>query len=317
LEFWKGKKVLITGGTGFIGSHLVDLLVEKGAIVRVTTRNKNSERTMNNLSESIEKIELLEADLEIPSDCQKAIQDINVVFHLAAIVEESKQQNKKPASVLKNNNLMTLNILEAITKSSVERTTILSSACVYPENIKGLIKEETKLDGNPDESKFAYSWSKRFDEIYAKVFAEQYGLKIGIARPFNVYGPRVKTHVIPSIILQIMAKNSIIIYGDGQQERSFIYVTDLVKGLLMQSEKYPKTDPINFGSNQNITINELAKKIASVMNKKIKIEHNPSVNPGSLTRLCDTAKAEKIFGFKTETSLEEGLEKTIDWLGKN
>jgi len=317
MSFWKRKRVLITGGTGFIGSHLCDLLSEQDAEIKVTTHNPNNSIVKQNLSQNLAKIRLLKADLRELKDCKKAVQDTDIVIHLAAIVKEASYNAEKPATLLKDNSLITLNMLEAIKDSDVERTQVVSSASVYPEDSKGHISEDTPIIGNPDRAKFAYSWSKIISELYTKAFADQYNMSIGIVRPFNVYGPRVKTHVIPIFIKQMLDNKEVKIFGDGTQERSFIYVKDLVEGMAKLCELYPKPDPVNLGTNERISIIDLAKKIALAIGKEAKITQDYSSSAGSMMRICDTTKMEKITGIKPKTNLEEGIKETANWIKKN
>lgn len=322
LGFWNNKKVLITGGAGFIGSHLADLLVSQGAEVSVTTLRKNDSKVKKNLADSAGKIDVVEADLREKKSAEKAVDGAQVVFHLAAIVGGVKFNLEHPAAMLRDNSAITSNVLEACRARGVERSVIVSSATVYPDSAQGALKEELGFVGEPDSTKFGYAWSKRFDELLAKAYATEFGMKIGIARPFNVYGPRdvfdpVKSHVIPSIIHQIREKGSVKVFGDGRQERSFIFVKDLAEGLALLCEKHPSADAINLGTREGVKIIDLAQKIAKIMGKNPKIETDQSSNAGSRKRVCDTAKAEKLLGFKAKTSLDEGLKQTIEWLEKN
>jgi GDP-L-fucose synthase len=317
MEFWKNKKVLITGGAGFIGSHLAEHILNKGAKVKVTAKNtKKINLDKNILSEG--KIELVEADLLDEKSAINAVNNSDVVFHLAAIVGGVQYNLEHPATMLMTNTRITSNVLEALRKRDVERAVIVSSACVYPDNYEFPLTENLGFTGEPDKAKFGYAWSKRFDELLSKAYSDEFGLKIGIARPFNVYGPRdvfdpKKSHVIPSLIHRIKENKTVKIFGNGQQERSFIYVKDLVEGIAKIAELYPKPDPINLGSKESIKIIDLAKKIAKIMEKNPVFEFDEKSNAGSLKRLCNTEKAERLINFKAKTNIDYGLKETIKW----
>jgi len=319
MSFWKNKKVLITGGSGFIGSCLADLLVEKQAIVRATSHsnNLNGENFRNP-----EKIEVVQADLLNSEDCSRVVENIDVVFNLAAIVGGIQFNLDHPAKIIYTNNKITSNMLEATRNSSVERSVIMSSSCVYPDAQEGSVSENLGFVGLPDGTKFGYAWSKRFDEILAKAYSDEYSMKIGIARPFNVYGPRdvfdpAKAHVIPSIIKQIENNSKVKIFGNGKQERSFIFVKDVAEGLSAIAENYPKPDAINLGTDEGIKIIDLVKKISLIYNKDVEIEMVSKTNPGSMKRICDVTKAKKIINFKAKTGINEGLKETIEWFKKS
>ncbi len=322
MNFWKGKKVFITGGTGFIGSHLADFLVGNGAIVSVTTTSKKDPKVRRNLSESIKKVRVIEADLRDKRAAAKAMKGNEILFQLAAIVGGVQFNLDHPATMLRDNSAITSNVLEAARINGIERSVIVSSSTVYPDSATGALKEEIGFIGEPDMAKFGYGWSKRFDEVLARAYATEFGLKIGIARPFNVYGPREvsdpkKSHVIPSLIQQIRQKNHISIFGNGEQQRSFVFVKDIAVGLAKMCELHPKPDPINLGAADGIRIIDLARKISAIMGKKVEITTDGKSDSGSARRVCDVTKAEKLLGFKAQTSIDEGLRQTIAWLEEN
>jgi GDP-L-fucose synthase len=318
-NFWQNKKVLVTGGDGFIGSHLCELLIKKKAKVSVTTLTKK----LHHLNHIKNKIKLIPADLTNLQKTNKALQNQDIVMHLAAKVAGIEFNKDHPASMFGDNVVISKNILEASAQNKVERILITSSACVYPRHCQIPTPETEGFKGDPEPTNIGYGWAKRVSELMAKFYAQEYDLKIAIARPYNGYGPRDNfnpqtSHVIPALIKRVFdGENPLTVWGSGKQTRSFLYVVDFARGLMELTEKYPIPDPVNIGAEEETTISNLAKLITKLSGKNIKIKFDTSKPDGQPRRKCDTRKAKKLINFKPHYSLEEGLKRTINWYKNN
>lgn len=295
-NFWKNKRVLVTGGNGFIGSHVVSALKKRQAKVRIPTGDLTTVRVVD-----------------------KSVKNTDIVLHLASKVAGIQYNIGHPVEMFESNVLMTRNILNAALEHKVDRVLIMSSACVYRRYAPVPTKETEGFVDDPEETNLGYGWSKRVMELMASFYHREYGMKIAIARPYNTYGPNDKfnsefSHVIPGIIKRLyQGENPLIIWGSGKQTRSFLYIEDCVKGILDLTEKYPKADPINIGGTEETSITTLARTLVKLSGLKTKIVFDVSKPDGQPRRSCDTKKANKLIGFKAETSLEVGLKKTIEW----
>ncbi|MBI3335773.1 MAG: NAD-dependent epimerase/dehydratase family protein [Candidatus Portnoybacteria bacterium] len=315
-DFWKNKKVLVTGGAGFAGSHLVEKLVSLGALVTVPIRTSESDTTF--LHRVRKKINVITADLQDAKKCLNLTKGTDIVMHLAKVAKGLSYNKGRQGYIFNKNMIPFINVLEGARINGVEKFLTVSSACIYPRNCTIPTPEEEGFKDIPEISNIGYGWAKRMYEFLSQTYAEEYGMKIAIARPYNAYGPRDDfgddAHAIPSIIKRVINnEDPLIIWGDGSQSRSFLYVDDLVDGLLLITEKYPLADPINLGNNEETTIKELTELIVKLAGKKPKVIFDAAKPTGQRRRKCDTAKLENILGFKAKVKLEDGLRKTIEW----
>lgn len=317
MSFWKNKRVLVTGGAGFIGSHVVELLVEKDAKVRVADNLENG--NLENLEKVKNKIEFTKSNLHDISDCLGVCKDIDIVLNLAAKVGGIEFNKNHPGTMFRDNILIGANMLEAAKQNNVERFLAVSSACVYPRFCKVPTPESEGFRDAPESTNDGYGWAKRMAEFQATAYNREFGMKIAIARPYNTYGPRdhfdlEKSHVIPALIKRIFdGENPLVVWGDGQQTRAFIYVTDTARGLISVIEKYPDADPVNIGTDQEIEIKDLVKMILEMSGAKTEVIFDASRPSGQPRRNSDNSKAMRTMGFRAEIDLRKGLKMTIDW----
>lgn len=320
MSFYKNKKVLVTGGDGFLGSYVVERLVQQGSIVRVVGRTFPP-KFINHI---IKDIEFVRADLLKPENALDACKNQDYVFHLAARVAGIGYNIQHSGTMMTENSIMSLTMLNSAQKCGVERYLYTSSTCVYPRDASVPTKENEGMIGDPDPANLGYGWAKRVGELQAKMHSKEYGMKISIVRPMNAYGPRddfdpATSHVIPALIKKVIdSKDEIVVWGSGNQTRSFVYVDDVARGMLMALEKYPEPDPINIGSSEEVTIKDLVSLIIRLAGRTdLKIKFDTTKPEGQPRKAADTSKAEKLIGYKSEYTLENGLKHAIDWYKEN
>lgn len=309
--------MLVTGGAGFVGSHVVELLLEEGAIVRVVDNLSNG--TLENLNKVKDRIEFIHGNLENLDDCKKSTKEMDIVLNLVAKVGGIKFNVEHPGTMFRDNVIVNTNMLEAARINNVERFLVISSACVYPRFCKIPTPESEGFVGTPEPTNFGYGWAKRMAEIQADAYYREFKMKIAIARPYNSYGPRdhfytEKAHVIPALIKRIFdEENPLTVWGNGEESRAFIYVRDLARGMLDLIEKHPEPDPVNIGTDEEIKIKELVKLLVELSGKSPQISFDTSKPAGQPRRNCDTTKAKEKIGFIAKTTLDNGLRNTIEW----
>lgn len=320
-SFWKNKKVLVTGGTGFIGSHVVEDLVSLGS--KVTVFDRMSRGVIKNIEYLKDKVNFFRGDCTNIIDAKNACKNQEIILNLAARVGGIEYNISHQATMLRDNMLIASTMLDAALANKVGRFLIVSSACVYPRECKIPTPETEGFVSEPEPTNGGYGWGKRIAELLGKYYAEQFGMKVGIVRPYNCYGPRDNfdpkvSHVIPGLIKRVLdGKNPVVVWGSGKQTRAFLYVKDLARGMILAIEKYPVPDPINLGTDEEISIKDLIGKIISNSGKNSKIKFDTSKPDGSPRRNCDNAKSKEKIGFTAETAFDEGLHKTVDWYKKN
>jgi GDP-L-fucose synthase len=255
-----------------------------------------------------------------PPTCLIAKVSKDVVVHLAAakgggIVHSMAHHG----SLFRDNMLSCINVLDAARQSKPRRVVMVSSACVYPRDASVPTPEEDGSRDAPEPTNAGYGWSKRMCEYLAQSYAEEYGLNIGIVRPYNTYGPRddffkPASHVIPGIITRLLnGENPLTIWGTGKQTRSFLYVEDSARGILQAGPYENVTGPINLGSEEETSIARLAELIVEVSGLDVEITFDTSKPDGQPRRTCDTSKAKSLIGYQTRVNLREGLQNTVEW----
>lgn len=317
-NFWRERRVLVTGASGFIGSHITEALVSQGACVTAAVFPSQAPEHLANLRDVAANITLVSADLSEGSSCLQACRDQEVVFSIAHADGSARFKRERPAFIFRQNMFITLNMLEAARQAGVERFLVMSSAEIYSPDLLTPVREADGFKGWPSRQSDAYAWSKRMSEFAAEVYSREHNLKVAIARPGNVYGPRdsfdpARGRVIPMFIRKALQGNGPIeIWGTGAQMRSFLYVSDLAQGLLDLVDLYPTCDPVNFSSEHQISIADLASLIVQLSGRDVAVVCDPAKPAGPSSRTLSGAKAQEVLRFVERVGLMEGLRRTID-----
>ncbi len=317
-KMFEDKEILVAGGAGFIGTNSMKRFLALGADnIRATVHKK--EPTILH-----ERIEYMKCDLTKKEDCQRAVKDIDYVFMAAANTSGAAVMQKTPLVHVTPNVLMNTLMLEASYEAKVEKFLYFSTNAVYPVTDYP-VKEEEMMKGDLFEKYFCVGWMKRFTEILCEMYASKIKnpMKVVVVRPANIYGPYddfewETSHVIPALIRKVVERHKPIeVWGNGNDMKDFIYVEDLVQGVLLAMERIETFDPVNIATGIPCTIKEVLNAILIADNyQDAKIVFNSSKPTMIPKRLIDTSKAKKLLGFKAKTSLAEGIKKTVDWYKK-
>jgi NAD dependent epimerase/dehydratase len=316
---WSRKKVLVTGAGGFIGSHLIERLIDLGADVKGFARyNSRNDWGLLEIipSQKLDSLQIISGDLQDYDAVFSAVRDVDVIFHLGSLIS-IPYSYIRPRDTIENNILSTLNILTAARDSGVEKVVHTSSSEVYGTALYVPIDEKHPLQGQSP-----YSASKIGADKIAESFYCSFDLPVATIRPFNTYGPRQSARaIIPTIITQAIEQEKIKL-GSLFPTRDYTFVKDTVNGFISTAEsKSSIGEVINIGSNFEISMGDLAQRISSLLNKDIKIVQDSSrVRPlkSEVKRLwCDNAKAKRLLGWEPQVSLDEGLKETIEWISEN
>ncbi|OGM98965.1 MAG: GDP-fucose synthetase [Candidatus Yanofskybacteria bacterium RIFCSPLOWO2_01_FULL_41_34] len=302
----KNKKILVTGGAGFLGSFVVQKLLKRG----VPKKNIFIPRSKD-------------LDLRKLENCVKTVRNQDIVIHLAAIVGGIGYNQKIPGQMFYDNLIMGTQLMEAARQGGVEKFIAIGTICAYPKYTKVPFVESALWNGYPEETNAPYGLAKKMLLVQSQAYRQQYDFNSIYLLPVNLYGPGdnfnpKSSHVIPALIKKVAdaqkaGKGHIDVWGTGKASREFLYVADCAEGIVLATEKYDKPDPVNLGANREIKIKDLVKTICKLMDFKGDIRWDKTKPDGQPRRMVDTTLAKKEFGFKATTSLEDGLEKTIRW----
>lgn len=315
---WKNKKVLITGGASFIGSHLVDKLVEKGSSVRVVDnfssgKKENIKNHLNN-----KQIEFKKADLREPGIARKAVKDIDILIHFAGDHGGRGYIDLHQAGPASNFFLDGLVFREAL-NTGVEKVVFASSGCIYPNYLQKNHRKKLFLTedmaGPPYDSDNIYGYAKLMGELVLKAYHKEHGLKTASCRFFTVYGPRGKEDhgVIAMIAKAFIGQNPYEVWGDGQQIRNWTYVSDIVAGVILAAEKIDDGTSVNLGTMERIKVIDAALEILRYTRHKADIKLLPHMPTGPVNRVASNLLAKRILGWQPKVKFIDGLHKTIDW----
>lgn len=266
-------------------------------------------------------------DLRKKEVCEKLTKGIDIVIHLAGNVGGIGYNREYPGSLFYDNITMGINLIEAARKNNVKKFVCIGTICAYPKYTPVPFREENLWNGYPEETNAPYGIAKKALLVMLQAYKQQYGFNGIYLLPVNMYGPGdnfepEKSHVIPALIRKIAeakerGDNKIIVWGTGKASREFLYVEDAAEGIVLATEKYNKSDPVNLGAGFEITIKELVYLLTKLMDFKGKIIWDKTKPDGQPRRMLDTSKAYKEFGFRARTPFEEGLKKTIAWYYEN
>ena len=316
-DLWRGAPVLVTGGAGFIGSHLVERLIERGARVRTVSRHPAKLRGV--IGSAADEVEVIEGDLRNRDAAVAAVQGMRIVMHLAAAVAGVGYNVTHPGTMLTENVDLGLPVLDAAARAGVERFLCVSSACVYRRACTIPTPEAEGFEGDPEPTNFGYGWAKRLLEVAARGYAQEFPMAIAIARPYNAYGPRdnfetATSHVVPALVRKVLGgDNPVTVWGDGSATRSFLYVDDFVDGLIAVTERHAVCDPVNIGTDEEISIRDLVALIIERAGTDARVVFDTSKPGGQPRRNGDFAKAARACGFQARTPLGEGIARTLAW----
>ncbi len=310
--FYQGKKVLVTGGTGFVGTHLVEALLRHGALVRIPIHERPP-------IVRDERIETVRADLTRLEDCRAAARGVQYVFHAAGAVSAAGVTATNPMSAITTNLILTAQVLQGAWMESVERLLVFGSSTGYPA-ADHPIREDEMWNGPTYPAYFGYGWMRRYLERISEFVASKSSVKIALVRPSAVYGrwdnfdPRTG-HVIPALIRRAVEKEDpFIVWGTGDEVRDFLHISDLARACLLMLEQHPICDPVNIGYGHAVTIKQVIQivlRAAGHEGAELKFDTTkPSTIP---FRMVDTAKAKRLLGFEPTVTLEAGLEDTVRW----
>ncbi|MEW6614749.1 MAG: GDP-L-fucose synthase [Thermodesulfobacteriota bacterium] len=314
MDFWSNKRVMVTGGAGFLGSFVIDKLKEKGCknIFVPGSRDYN--------------LVDMEAVKKVYRDAKPEI-----VIHLAAKVGGIGANRANPGKFFYDNLMMGTQMMEVGRQVGIEKFVAVGTVCAYPKFTSIPFKEEDLWSGYPEETNAPYGLAKKMLLVQSQAYREQYGFNAIYLLPVNLYGPRdnfdpESSHVIPALIrkcieVQKFSTNSpltvhhspITVWGTGKATREFLYVEDAAEAIILATERYNKPDPVNIGAGFEISIKDIVDLIAKLTEFKGEIIWDNSKPDGQPRRMLDTSRAEKEFGFKAKTSLEDGLKRTIEW----
>ena len=306
MGFWDDKNILVTGGAGFLGSFLTEKLLSKG----VPKENIKIPRSKD-------------LDLRQWEGCAEAVEDMDIVIHLAARVGGIGYNQKYPANLFYDNAMMGIQLIEAARLAGVDKFVEIGTICAYPKYTPIPFKEDDLWNGYPEETNAPYGLAKKMLLIQTQAYRQQYGFNAIYLLPVNLYGPRDNfhpehSHVIPAIIRKVVTARDngdryIEAWGNGSASREFLYVEDAAEGIILASEKYDKAEPVNLGSGREITIKELVTLISELAGYDGDIHWDISRPDGQPRRCLDISRAKKEFDFQSKTSFTDGLRKTISW----
>jgi GDP-L-fucose synthase len=302
----EGKKILVTGGAGFLGKQVVAQLEKAGALLKNITVPRSQS-----------------CDLRSLEHCQAAVKNIDIVIHLAAHVGGIGLNREKPAELFYDNLMMGTQLIHAAYLAGVQKFVCAGTICAYPKFTPVPFKEDDLWNGYPEETNAPYGIAKKALLVQLQSYRQQYGFNGVYLLPVNLYGPEdnfnpESSHVIPALIRKVyeaqqQGAKELPVWGDGSPTREFLFSEDAARGLVMGAQFYDEAEPVNLGTGSEISIRDLVELICRLMNFEGKLIWETDQPNGQPRRCLDTARAKESFGFTAQVDLEEGLHRTIEW----
>ena len=300
------KKILVTGGAGFLGRYVVAELLRQGV-------------PKKNIAVPLHR----NVDLRDWNACRRVVRGKDIVIHLAAKVGGIGLNRAKPGELFYDNAIMGIQLIEAARQAGVEKFVNVGTICSYPKYTPTPFKEENFWNGYPEETNAPYGLAKKMQIVQGDAYRQQYGFNAINLLQVNLYGPGdhfdpTRSHVIPALIKKVAdamanGEHEIVVWGTGKATREFLYAEDAARGIILATQRYDKSDPVNLGSGMEISIKKLVTTIARLMKFKGAITWDKTKPDGQPRRMLDVKKAKKEFGFTATTNFEQGLKKTIAW----
>jgi len=318
MSFWEKRKVLITGGASFIGSHLTDALLTRGASVRIVDdlTSGHTENIQEHLARGA--VEFKHADLREPGVTREAMQGMDCVFHLAADHGGRGYVDLHQAGPASNLFLDGLIIWEA-RRAGVEKVVFASSGCVYPNHMQSdpgqVLYLTEELVKPPHDADNMYGWAKLMGELTLQAYHKEYGLQTASCRYFTVYGPRgVENHAVIAMIAKAFTgQNPFEVWGDGTQVRNWTYIDDIVRGTILAAEKIDDGTAVNLGTQERIRVIDAVQMVMDYTGHQAAIKLLPDMPTGPLNRVADNSLARRLLGWEPQVLFREGLKRTVDW----
>jgi nucleoside-diphosphate-sugar epimerase len=315
---WSDRNVLVTGGASFIGSHLVDALIERGCKVRVV--DDLSSGRGDNISDHIGggRVEFIRADLRELGVADHVVEGMSVVFHLAADHGGRGYVDLHQAPCA-GNLLLDGIVFRACYRAKVDKVVYASSGCVYPNHLqvdpKQLLYLTEDMVGPPYEADNIYGWAKLMGEMTLRAYYSDWGMKSASCRYFTVYGPRgVENHAVIAMIARAFVRQDpFVVWGTGEQIRNWTYIDDIVRGTVLAAERIDDGTALNLGTMERIRVLDAAKEVLRYVGHNARIELHPEMPTGPYNRVADNSLAKKLLGWEPEVMFMDGLHRTIDW----